>query len=63
MTAATFDAKYLCEIPRALGRITALENVGGRVVAHTESGVDFICPTGEPHPHVDLPCDVEPEGA
>lgn len=36
---------FVCEIPDALGRVLKLEQRSGKVVAHTESGIQFIVPT------------------
>jgi hypothetical protein len=38
---------YLCTIPRPLGRVTKLEFIHGKLVARTESGMTFICPTSK----------------
>lgn len=35
---------FICEVPSALGRVTKLEIRGGKLVAETESGIDFIAP-------------------
>jgi hypothetical protein len=41
------EANYLCTIPQPLGRVTKLEFIHGKLVARTESGTTFICPTGK----------------
>ena len=39
-------AKYLCEVPPALGGVVALVERRGKLIAETESGTPFIVPTG-----------------
>lgn len=41
-------AVFVCEVPSALGRVTKLEQRNGKVVASTESGIEFIVPTVKP---------------
>jgi hypothetical protein len=41
------EVNYLCTIPRPLGRVTKLEFIHGKLVARTESGMTFICPTSK----------------
>lgn len=38
------DAKYHCELPKALGDVTKLKERNGRIVAETKSGIFFIVP-------------------
>jgi hypothetical protein len=37
----------VCVIPRELGAVTRLEVRNGKVVCHTESGIEMIVPTGK----------------
>lgn len=36
---------FLCEVPMDLGQVTALVERGGKLIAETESGIQFILPT------------------
>lgn len=36
--------EYLCTLPAALGAVTRLRNVNGRVIAETASGIPMIVP-------------------
>lgn len=38
------DAVHVCTLPRELGNVTKLEVRNGKVVAHTESGIEMIVP-------------------
>lgn len=38
------DCQYLCRIPAALGAVTRLRNLSGRIVAETTSGIPMIVP-------------------
>lgn len=37
-------AQFVCAVPPELGAVTKMEIISGRVVAHTESGIDMIVP-------------------
>lgn len=39
---------FVCEVPHELGPVIRLEQRGGKVIAHTESGMQMIVPTGVP---------------
>lgn len=40
------EATFVCEVPRSLGKVTRLYSRGGKVIAETESGIEFIVPIG-----------------
>lgn len=37
---------FICEVPMELGRVTALIERNGKLIAETKSGTQFILPTG-----------------
>ena len=43
---AVRDMTFVCEVPRGLGNVTALEPRGNKLIARTESGIELIVPTG-----------------
>jgi hypothetical protein len=37
---------FICDVPKALGLPTKLEVRNGKVICHTESGIEMIVPNG-----------------
>lgn len=48
VTAIRRGMEFVCQVPSVLGAVTSMEVRNGKVVCHTESGIELIVPSNPP---------------